>query len=121
MAKKEEKETKTIKKSVNKSDSKNRSKKKKKKEIFSKFIILIGLIAIAVFTYFDFLCTKQGYPLSDSLVYSYFGFWTGEFFILGGIKKKKVLKYTTEGINYMDDDTDTSSSDSGDVGGSGSL
>jgi len=64
-----------------------------KKRKVSNILLIVSVIAIVTYVVADFLLQySTGYELSPTITPYWFGFWTGEIFLLAGIKVSKVIK-----------------------------
>ena len=80
------------------------NKKPKKKRSMSKFIIPFVIVSIFIFTGVAiWLQYKTSVELSSTLIMCFFGFCTGELWMLAGIKKAKVKNDYFNINNYNED------------------
>lgn len=71
---------------------KRRREEKKKKIKYSKFIVFLVIMLNTVFAFTTLYVFKSTSSEPTSLILAWFGFTTGELFLLAGIKKKEVEK-----------------------------
>ena len=64
-----------------------------KKRKISNIMLVVSVVAIICYVLADYILQyKTGYELSPTITPYYFAFWTGEIFLLAGIKVGKVIK-----------------------------
>lgn len=80
-----------------------RKKKEKKKIKYSKFIVFLVIMLNTIFAFTTLYVFKSTSTEPTSLIIAWFGFTTGELFLLAGIKKKEVEKEGAEDDRISDE------------------
>lgn len=72
-----------------------------KKRKVSNIMLVISVIAIVGYVVASYILQSTvGYELSPTITPYWFAFWTGEIFVLAGIKATKVIKSHTDDESY---------------------
>ena len=78
-----------------------------KKRKVSNIMLVISVIAILSYVFADYILqTNTGCELSPTITPYYFAFWTGEVFVLAGIKLGKVIKSSSDNSTFDEPDSE---------------
>lgn len=81
--------------------------KEKKKKKVSNIMLCVSVIAIVGYVVADYILqSKIGVELSPTITPYWFAFWTGEIFVLAGMKTSKILKGSVNTNNENDSESE---------------